>query len=314
VVKIKEWDGKEGGWWLEKNIQRKLGKGVSIHFWSEKWVSEVSLRDSFGRLFLISNDKNARIKDMGEWRGGRWEWRLSWRRDLFQWERDLAQVLLQIINGQQLNNDVEDTWWWTKDSSGVYTVKSAYLTLIGNQPHQQQHLFNKIWSNLVPPKVAALCWRICLDRVPTKLNLVKRKCLPVGTSSNCVFCNCQTESTQHLFFACDFVYARWVECYNWLNFMQPLPITFSQHINQHHFKGMSKKGITYSRVIWFAMIWEIWCLRNNIIFKNDHTARRDFLDRVKYNSWIWITTLAGDFIKSFPEWQMNPLVCLTYAT
>ncbi|PWA40481.1 hypothetical protein CTI12_AA562300 [Artemisia annua] len=39
----------------------KLGDGVCTRFWSDVWISDVPLRDSFPRLFALETDKDASV-------------------------------------------------------------------------------------------------------------------------------------------------------------------------------------------------------------------------------------------------------------
>lgn len=56
--------------WFGEGLERVISNGRETLFWKEKWVGEVKLKDMFPRLFNFCLDKNGRVGDMGEWRGG----------------------------------------------------------------------------------------------------------------------------------------------------------------------------------------------------------------------------------------------------
>ncbi|GJY48687.1 RNA-directed DNA polymerase, eukaryota, reverse transcriptase zinc-binding domain protein [Tanacetum coccineum] len=56
------------------------------------------------------------------------------------------------------------------------------------------------WIKLVPIKLNITAWRICLDKLPTRLNLSSRG-LDIPTIL-CPLCNDSVESTSHIFFSC----------------------------------------------------------------------------------------------------------------
>lgn len=61
-------------------------------------------------------------------------------------------------------------WKWEPEEFGVYSVRSAYNVLtVGDfvQP------FKMLWKSLAPKKVLAFAWKLILDRIPTKLNLLR---------------------------------------------------------------------------------------------------------------------------------------------
>jgi len=56
-----------------------LGEGTSTYFWLDNWVGGTLLRVQFPRLFELSENKGATVKEMVErgWDvgGGAWAWR-----------------------------------------------------------------------------------------------------------------------------------------------------------------------------------------------------------------------------------------------
>ena len=66
---------------------------------------------------------------MGTSEDAGWNWRLSWRRPMFNWESAMEEDLINLLIGKSLYKESKDTLIWTEEHDGVFSVKSTYLTL-----------------------------------------------------------------------------------------------------------------------------------------------------------------------------------------
>ncbi|XP_072084314.1 uncharacterized protein [Arachis hypogaea] len=151
-------------------LAMEVGDGRSTRFWEDTWLQARKLKDSFPRLYLISNNKGSVIGDCGFWDGIERVWNFQWRRELCQWETDsLNQPVLQV---QSLTDD----------------ILSYKFT-------------NGIRKGLVPPRIELFTWFVLVGRVNTKDRLSR---LGIIERSNnvCVMCNKKIETVQHLFVTC----------------------------------------------------------------------------------------------------------------
>jgi len=98
--------------WFDQRIRWHLGNGSEIKFWEDWWVGDGSLQGKFPRLFGISSLKDGTVKDFGLQIGHgtphTFMWQISWRRDLFEWEKVLEKQLLELINNALWNGDMPD--------------------------------------------------------------------------------------------------------------------------------------------------------------------------------------------------------------
>lgn len=102
----------------------------------------------------------------------------SWGRPLWAWEEEMLSECRLLLNNFVVHTNIFDRWQWLLDIVGGYTVRGAYhiLTL------QVAPLINVteelVWHKQVPLKVSILAWRLLPDRLPTKINLLRRGVLP----------------------------------------------------------------------------------------------------------------------------------------
>ncbi|GKV51184.1 hypothetical protein SLEP1_g57855 [Rubroshorea leprosula] len=88
--------------WVYKGVVKTVGEGNDTLFWHEKWCGDAPFREKFNRLFRLAKDKDALVKNMGEWRNGEWIWKWSWSRELLGRENTLVQDLNRLLHGSKL--------------------------------------------------------------------------------------------------------------------------------------------------------------------------------------------------------------------
>jgi hypothetical protein len=272
--------------WLNEEIERRVGDGASTPFWKVAWRGEVPFIYKYNRLFSISTQQEAMVEDMWEVNedGGRWAFR--WRRRLFVWEENLLTNLMGELDGFIWNN-VGDKWRWKLGGEDVFTVKSLYTKLEEGErvngfiTEGEKLVFRKIWKTEVPSKVATFVWKALLDRIPTRVNLEIRRCLPPDIARNCVWCGLVPESTTHIFLHCDMAMNIWRKLMDWLdlNFLMPPNLFIHWECwSGGHFHKKIRKGLM---MIWQAIIWVMWRARNDRIFNMSVKRWDEVVDDIK---------------------------------
>jgi hypothetical protein len=111
--------------------------------------------------------------------GGDYCWAVEWRRNLFEWELELYQNLLEVICGTSLSG-AADNWVWIEADDGVFSVKSCYnlfSRLVFNNSGLSSldcFVFKNIWRSSAPRKVCAFAWQATIDKIPSRVNLAHR--------------------------------------------------------------------------------------------------------------------------------------------
>ncbi|GAU20544.1 hypothetical protein TSUD_131020 [Trifolium subterraneum] len=243
--------------WLLDNIRRKVGGGRGSLFWLDPWLEDSPLSRSFSRLYDLVVDKNILVADMFEdgWGVGGEAWK--WRRRLFAWEEDLVAGCIARLANVSLQVGVPDSWVCQLHNSGCYSVKTTYSYLTASETRLNENFDKFLWLRSVPLKVNIFVWRLFLDRLPTKTNLLRRGSLDAANVYCPTLCG-KTEDLNHLFFQCD-VYGRlWLMISQWMGVSTALQGDLSAHSTQFCGLGSSQKssfiGLT---VIWVATLYVI---------------------------------------------------------
>jgi hypothetical protein len=147
--------------WFSQQVVKVMGNGEHTRFWEDRWVGVASLSELFPRLFSISMQKEVSVARMRN-QNGLGSWDLIWRRRLFEWENNLLQDLLILINSRLVSNAV-DRWGWRPEKGEDFTVKSTY-SLVSDLfiARGKFLLVDKLYSNpfgnaQLPLKLLALC-------------------------------------------------------------------------------------------------------------------------------------------------------------
>lgn len=153
---------------------------------------------------------------------------------------------------------------WKNSANGDLTFIEAYTFLF---PNQNQVKWGKIiWSKSIPPSRSFLTWRLILEKLPTDDNLISRGCVVV--SMCCHFCK-HIETSNHLFFHCEYAAALW----NWFGGLLHIHLDHSNFqsifsILDRNWSGQFKDMVLSSII---HIIWIIWFSRNQLRFDNKHT-------------------------------------------
>ncbi|KAF4352656.1 hypothetical protein G4B88_012559 [Cannabis sativa] len=95
------------------------------------------------------------------------QWNLEVLQDLFE-ARDI-DLIMQVPLSDNVN---VDSWFWCKEPTGFYSVKSSYRhlqELKGEWSLQlESELWRAPWKVKVPPKVLRIAWKAISGGLPTQ--------------------------------------------------------------------------------------------------------------------------------------------------
>jgi hypothetical protein len=271
--------------------------------------------DLYPALFAKEAVKNASVFDRMPESGAVTSWNWNWNDSLTDSEVRQVEDLKELLVGFSLHSTTGDKWKWVPGTTGIFSVKSCYSLLLQHRQVEQLDVnvlaaINKLWRNDVPSKISVFGWRLLLQRLPTRAALNRRGVLLNSHDLSCVFCSATVEDYAHLFFFCPFSTAVWVAVSRWIG--KPIPIGEEgwKHFIKFGECVKTKKGGRVRHLIWLATTWNIWKLRNNVIFNGSPLNASSILDDIKTFSWAWFTGRAGR--KScipFSSWCIDPMAC-----
>ncbi|XP_057414957.1 uncharacterized protein LOC130709816 [Lotus japonicus] len=209
-----------------------------------------------------------------------------------------------------LHEGREDKWKWVAEDEGCYTVKYAYSFLQGHELEEEVLVFVNLWRGLAPSNVLAFVWKFLWGMLPSKCNLAHREILPQGASMLCHFCQEVNETSEHLLLNCPFSSQVWKFYRRWMGICTFQPRDSREHFAQHGGELTTRNQRQGAQTVWFAVLWSIWKMRNNLIFRNGEKDVERVWDLAQLRAWNWLKSRCPKFKFSVYEWISNPRYCL----
>lgn len=179
--------------WIKVRVQN----GHSCRFWSDNW-SEYGCLQSY---LSINNNSGLGIPPEATlaslYQDNRWR---------IPPARSEALVNIHVLLTTTHLNESEDYYEWEVDGK---RSKSYNIGLIYEKLCDEGILVpwsSKVWNKGGIPRHNFLSWLFVLRRCPTKDRILD---WGLQTDPNCMHCNLSTESRNHLFFDCNFVWSNW---------------------------------------------------------------------------------------------------------
>nr|GEZ19897.1 RNA-directed DNA polymerase, eukaryota [Tanacetum cinerariifolium] len=94
--------------------------------------------------------------------------------------------------------NAEDKWYWDLNGSGAFCVKDV-RNLLDESFLPKDNIVTR-WIKFIPIKINVFAWKVYLDRLPTRPNLLHRGIHVPSLSS--LICSSALEDTSHLLFSC----------------------------------------------------------------------------------------------------------------
>jgi hypothetical protein len=212
-----------------------------------------------------------------------------------------------LLNNIVLQDNIQDQWQWLLDPIHGYTVKGTYRFLTTSDDHVADVAGLDVWHKLVPSKVSLFAWRLLQDRIPTKSNLVRRHVIQ-PTDNFCVGGCGSSETSDHLFITCDLFGRTWYLICLCIGIPCVFPGSVKDHFSQFiHLAGMPRLSHFYLKIIWLACVWAIWKERNNSVFNNVVIDPLSIVEKVKLNSFLWLSSNVVPLSFGFHDWWRYPL-------
>ncbi|KAL4569633.1 hypothetical protein LXL04_025275 [Taraxacum kok-saghyz] len=250
-------------------VRRQVNNGSDTRFWSDIWCGPIPFDRRFSRLFHIAVNQEARVSDVRVDQ--------SWQ---LQWTRELGGLLEEV----ELN-DISDGWLWELDGSTDFSVAVVRRHLDGFRLpgcHVQA-----IWNMYMPIKINVFVWRVELNRLPTRCNLVT-KGIDVGT----VLCPCEV------------AFLLWGRVANWYDAYMPFFDSYEELRQWVDSQSMVNYRRAKMEVVCVTVMWVLWNYRNGMVFVDQKPKR----DMNKKHDRDWNAWMICPHIFNITELYKKPLV------
>ncbi|KAL4590496.1 hypothetical protein LXL04_003427 [Taraxacum kok-saghyz] len=147
-------------------ITRALGDGAM--FWTDRWCGTDRLGVLFPRLYALTRDPDETPRDLRV----EAQWQFRWRRPIRGGEETLQLQNLMVVIASVSFYQRADKWTWELETSGDFTVQSIRSYLDGDRLPVAAH--STRWNRSVPIKINIFLWRVILNRLPSRAQLVSR--------------------------------------------------------------------------------------------------------------------------------------------
>ena len=116
------WGSEEEGGWLNECVKWKIGCGLRVKFWEDRWREEgLSSMEKYQRLYCISQQQHHNIQQMGVEVGELSEWNFESWRMMLEGEMKLVVSFIEDIEEFRVQPNQQDKWIWKRDVSGLCT-------------------------------------------------------------------------------------------------------------------------------------------------------------------------------------------------
>ncbi|KAF7827350.1 reverse transcriptase [Senna tora] len=230
----------------------RIGNGLSINFWHDKWLPSGTVRSSIsGPLSLQDSHKSvSNVLSNG----------------LSDMSLSLPPSIIDEISSSFISlNNSPDLPAWPTSKSGAFSIKSAYYLTLNLSSFSHMSSFpnlNWLWKVPCHPRVSSFLWKSFHYGLPTASRLFNINCIP---SPVCSLCNSHSEDILHVLRDCSFSNSIWL-------FFHLPPSFFSLDFRPWLHKNLSTSDISLLGIPWNIIlayiIYNILIARNNKIFKN----------------------------------------------
>ncbi|PWA80185.1 RNA-directed DNA polymerase, eukaryota, Reverse transcriptase zinc-binding domain protein [Artemisia annua] len=295
---------------LNSLILRKISNGRNTSFWSDCWIDvHGPLKIRFPRLYALETCKTCSVADRWVSENGVWLGKWSWRRQPSGRATDELSCLSSLISGFVLNFTRDDSWTWSLEASGDFTVRSLSNIIQKRLLAIEDSSLSFRWNSWVPRKINVCAWRVSLNRLPTKDNLMRRGI--ALSSSVCLFCGKDEESRDHCFLLCPIIKIIWKKVWSWWR----SPPSFSPSLDdilKGDFEFLENKLVSkLFHAVCLSLVWHIWRWRNRILHaqtdsEESSIRHEDIFPSLLRMSFLWTSNRASSNRFVWDNWIQKP--------
>ena len=177
VVEVKS-GSMEGGWWTKPSngpygvspwkyiqwgwakfstfIKFEVGDGTRVKFWLDVWCGDMSLKESFPKLYHIASNRGTFVADHMRQRNNSTFWDMNFIWAVQDWELESLSIFLDTLYSGKAAGVGVDKLCWKPSCQKDFEVRSNHKSLTPSQGNRFP--WRSIWKPKVPSKVYFFIW------------------------------------------------------------------------------------------------------------------------------------------------------------
>ncbi|GJU04409.1 retrotransposon protein, putative, ty1-copia subclass [Tanacetum coccineum] len=242
---------------LLSHCKKRVGNGMHTKFWHDIWIGDQKLCCVFPRLFALEEDKDCYVAS--KFHGSV---DLSFRRAARGGVEAQQFAQLRDMLDTVILSNLEDRWRWDLNGSGSFRVCDVRNLLDEFFLPKDERVTR--WVKCIPIKINVFAWRVSLDRLPTRLNLIRRGVQVPSTA--CPICTSDPEDISHLLFRCLMAsdIHRLICCW-WGLPWSPLS-SYAEWLSWFKDIRLGSKVKSILEGVCYVSWWCLWIYRNQLLF------------------------------------------------
>lgn len=274
------------------------GTNSDLLFWHDSWVFGEPLCSRFPNLYQLEAVKLSLLRDRVCFDNGSQLLHFHWIRQLTEFEHADVLILIDLIKSVAWAG-ISDVWSNDNFVTGRFLVKNIRSRIRELQEIQLENRF--VWIKWIPIKVNFLAWRLWLNRLPTKDNLIRRNVnIP---SMMCEVCGMENESLEHVFGSCVIAAQVWEFVSQWCRIT---PFFFFSVSDLPTLALQLRGDVGWKHVAHLIIITSIWCLwrnRNDAIFNSKKGLVSSIIEEIRLLSFTWIKNRSTYKALTWENWS-----------
>ncbi|GJX01596.1 RNA-directed DNA polymerase, eukaryota [Tanacetum coccineum] len=274
----------------------KIGNGRCTRFWTDLWIGDDCFCHKFPRLYALEVDKDCYVDIKLKVPVAS-----SFRRMVRGGVEASQLAQLNDILGSVSVSNSEDRWVWDMNGDGVFRVKDVRNLL--DETFLPKSDSPTRWVRSIPIKINIFAWKVSLDRLPTRVNLVHRGVLvsPISCPIGCT----DQEDSNHILFRCDMaVGVTRLVCRWWNQAWIPFDSYHSWFVWFNSIRlSANSKGVLEG--VFYVMWWSIWIFRNQLLFAAKKPRKDVLFDDIVLRSFNWCSARSKCTFR-WDSWIQHP--------
>nr|GFA82360.1 RNA-directed DNA polymerase, eukaryota [Tanacetum cinerariifolium] len=196
---------------------------------------------------------------------------------------------------------MEDRWFFDLNGDGRFCVKDVRCLL--NDVFLPKAEVPTRWTKSIPIKINIFAWKLCLDRLLTRMNLAKRNV--AVASLLCPLCDFGMEDAAHLFFRCDMAKDVMFLVSRWWDLVDRRFGSFQEWLAWFNSIRLCAKSKGVLEGVFYISWWSIWNFRNLILFEAKKPRKDVIFDDIVLRSFNWCVA-RGFKTLNWDSWLQHP--------